>query len=249
MVFRRYEDHGWGILSGVISLSISLSFFLGLLAYMLYRTPTIRASFNDGIIIDVFEQPAPIKTQLENFIGEQEKVTPPPPGAAKTIKNLFGETNTTASIDELLEEAKKASQLANRLPNISVDTGETDGRESRLKPQNLELAAFKAINSQEEGAGSSSGSKTPLSLEDSYYSEVYKRLYAAWQPGHSDLGKIARIDLRIERSGAMSYRIRTYKGDQPFVDRLTAALETIRTTGFKSPPHLMTLDVHFEVKE
>jgi hypothetical protein len=55
--------------------------------------------------------------------------------------------------------------------------------------------------------------------------------------------------MRIERSGAVSYRIKSVTGDQPFIDRLNGALEEIRVSGLAPPPRLITLDVRFIVKE
>ncbi|MDR3347674.1 MAG: hypothetical protein LBN32_03575, partial [Helicobacteraceae bacterium] len=188
---RSYE--GWFYASGTIALTFSFSFFIGLLSFMLYRIPTIQAALNDSdeTPIELFEMPTALNQSM--FVGNDRQAaeTTPSMSAARSISDLFGETNTT-SIQTLLNDEKRQNTAKLNLPSVKIDAiNALKGADSRTDPK-IQLNTFKAINSAQEG--SSRASRAAKTLEESYYSEVYKRLYAAWTPGHSDLGKMAQIE-------------------------------------------------------
>ncbi|MDR3162334.1 MAG: TonB C-terminal domain-containing protein [Helicobacteraceae bacterium] len=184
----------------------------------------------DNAIDVLFELPA--SPQANEPLVDEEVNIPPP--MAKKIRELWGESNAT--VEKVAEEIRKEE--------INRPLSESLRVVSRLDQPKPVLQAFKAVNT----AGGAQGGK-PDNIESRYYSEVVKRLHAAWQASHSDLGKMAVIKMRIERGGQVSYTIVRYSGDQPFIDRLEGALERIKATGLEPPSRLLVLDVNFKVEE
>ncbi|MDR2151742.1 MAG: TonB C-terminal domain-containing protein [Helicobacteraceae bacterium] len=239
----------WFYLSGTISIGLCSAFFAGLLAFMLYRAPTYQFSPSDiwedfeldeetlkylaAQSIDVFEAEDPKEESIA-----QEK------SAADVIKELFGDSNSTTNPDDLLLANPKVNAGRVALPNFSLDDLDKDGAETKINRP--ELAAFSAINSAKT-AQQDIASQKPL--EAQYYKELYKRIYNAWQIRNSDLGKIARIEMRVDRGGDFTYRIVAAPDDPFFKDRLIAALEQARASKLEPPPRALTINVDFQVRE
>ncbi|MDR2638674.1 MAG: TonB C-terminal domain-containing protein [Helicobacteraceae bacterium] len=242
---------GWFYLSGTISIAFCTACFLGLLAFMLYRAPVYQYSPAD--IWEDFEvdpdwlkslQEAQPIDFVEDFEYPKEEAPPQQKSAEDAIKELFGETNATVNPNDLLAQTPKLSAGKVALVDFSLDDLDKDG--VKTKTNKPDLAAFNAINSS-KAAQREIASQKPL--EASYYKELYKRIYNAWQIRNSDLGKIARIEMRVERGGDFTYRIVSAPDDPFFRDRLVAALEQAKASKLDPPPRALTINIDFQVRE
>jgi hypothetical protein len=240
---------GWFYLSGTISIALCSALFTALLAFILYRAPVFTFSPSDLMEDwDVNEDwlkslNAQSIDVIEEFEGIDEESIAQEKSAAEAIKDLFGDSNASVNPDDLLLPNPKINGTV-ALPNFNLDDLNKDGAET--KTNRPELAAFSAINSAKTSRQDAAAQK---SLESRYYKELYKRIYNSWQIRNSDLGKIARIELRVDRGGDFTYRIVSAPDDPFFRDRLTAALEQARQSKLEPPPRALTINVDFQVRE
>ncbi|MDR1912354.1 MAG: TonB C-terminal domain-containing protein [Helicobacteraceae bacterium] len=234
---------GWFCLSGTISLAISAAFFAGLLSYLLYRAPTF--SFSPSELWEDFEIDEAwlkdLSVQQVDLVDEmgdlKEERVSPQKSVAESVKELFGESNSTAKPEELL------TQVTPIVGRVAIPDFKLDDTRDVKKP---DLAAFKALNTSKPSAQEAA---TQKSLEARYYKELYKRLYNAWQVRNSDLGRMARIEMRVDRGGEFTYRIVSAPDDPSYRERLIAALKIAQQSKLEPPPRALTLNLDFQVKE
>ena len=233
----------WFYLSGLLSVGLSGLVFFTLIAFIYFRAPIIQALSSDEITVSL-----EVPMTLEPETGEVEPVPVSQSGAPARAKDLFGEMNATLDLDALLD---KKSQQAPALPlNAKIQLPGEAGQASRIPKPALELQAHTQVRTgSAQAAKSATAVVAESSLQNRYLGEIHRRLSDAWHPGHTDLGKMAQIEMRIFAHGTVVYEIRAVSGDEPFVDRLRAALDRIVQEGFESPPEALKLDVRFEVKE
>ncbi|MDR0664633.1 MAG: TonB C-terminal domain-containing protein [Helicobacteraceae bacterium] len=241
---------GWFCLSGTISVAFCSVFFAALMTFMLYRVPVI--SFSPAELMEDFEIDEEwLKSLTSQSIELIEEIEMPydasvaqEKSVADAIKELFGDSNATVKPEDLLPPNPTANAGRVALPNFSLDDLDKDG--TQTKTNRPELSAFSAINSARSAQREVAAQKP---LEAQYYKELYKRIYNAWQIRNSDLGKIARIELRVDRGGDFTYRIVGAPDDPFFRDRLIAALEQARQSKLEPPPRALTINIDFQVRE
>ncbi|MGE4295109.1 MAG: hypothetical protein AB7E49_05355 [Campylobacterales bacterium] len=219
-------ESGWFYFSGALSLGLCALLFFTLIAFMHFQKPVIRAIAVEEITVSL-EMPV----LLEPKVSQEEPAAVAQTGTPLGVKDIFGEINATLSRDDLLAKKSRPAPQVALAPKIEL-SGEV-GQASRLPKKALELQAHAQVQTAASAAAESSATAvvSEAALRDRYLSDVHKRLASAWHPGHSDLGKMAQIQLRIFARGGIEYEIQTVQGDQPFVDRLTAALEKIKAQG------------------
>lgn len=233
----------WFYLSGLTSLLFCALLFFALIAFMHFRAPVITAVSTEEITVSL-EMPI----ALEPEVTAEEATPVMQSGSPLSVRDMFGEINATASMQDLLAQKSRPKTQNVLAPRIELP-GDA-GQPSRLPKAPLELQAHAKVETGSvQGTQSATAVVSQASVQDKYLSMIHKRLAAAWHPGHADLGKMARIEMRIFARGSVAYEIKTVQGDQPFVDRLTAALEKIRAEGVEPPPQALKLDVRFVVKE
>ena len=238
----------WFYTSGVISIWFCSTLFFALLSYMSYRVPVFKVSSDEGVAVDVeFEQPASFEPIIQPLQETSEIQEVRQATKAASINELFGDINSSVNPDELLQSVKNAESYRINLPALKTGAEVIKGADSRLDKK-AGLTEFKPISTANGAGQSKADAKGAKALENKYYAEVLKRLNKVWHPPTTDSGKIGFVELRIERSGAMSYKIKSVTGnDQQFRDRLAAGLDTVGQ--LDPPPRLLTIDVKFEAKE
>ncbi|GHS84997.1 hypothetical protein FACS1894103_6230 [Campylobacterota bacterium] len=143
----------WFYLSGAISIWLCSALFFSLLAYMSYRIPVIRASFDEGVAVDVvFEQPASFEPTIQppqetNEVQEVQQAT-----KAASINELFGDMNNSVNPDEMLQSMISSNSYRVNLPALKTGEEVIKGADSRLDKKAAGLTEFKPISTA-NGAG------------------------------------------------------------------------------------------------